>query len=183
MVLVTLLVSACAEQVPPLNYSVPNIGFSKTKQDAEVRSITVSLARPDEKTGAFANGLGPHNATLWKDSLQEALDRMAIFKDGSPRKVAIAVKILEYDVPSFGASFTSTAAARYEIIDRSNGDIIYTADVRSTGHVPGDYAFNGLVRAREAVNRAAQNNILQFLQQLETVDINKPMFPSSVSQK
>ena len=30
---------------------------------------------------------------------------------------------------------------------------------------------------RESINRAVQNNITQFLQALETVDVQKPMFP------
>ena len=41
-----------------------------------------------------------------------------------------------------------------------------------------DYAFSGIARQRESVNRAVQNNITQFLQSLETVDANKPMFPT-----
>lgn len=39
-------------------------------------------------------------------------------------------------------------------------------------------AFVGMVRARESINRAAQNNIKQFLQAVETVDVEKPMFPN-----
>lgn len=34
------------------------------------------------------------------------------------------------------------------------------------------------MRAREAVNRSVQNNIILFLQQLETVDVDRPMFPA-----
>lgn len=177
-VLCLLLLTACVEQIPPLNYSPPNIGFSNAKLDGEVRSITVSLARPDEKTGEFADGVGPHTSALWKDALQEALDRMAIFRDDAPKKLSIAIKILQHDLPAIGASFTSNSTARYEIIDRSNGDIIYSVDINSSGTVPGDYAFAGIIRAREALNRSAQNNIIQFLQALETVDLNRPMFPS-----
>jgi len=35
----------------------------------------------------------------------------------------------------------------------------------------------GITRARESINRSVQNNIAQFLQGLQTVDLNKPMFP------
>ena len=48
----------------------------------------------------------------------------------------------------------------------------------SEGTTPWDYAFEGIIRMREAINRAVQNNILLFLQALETIDLSKPMFPA-----
>ena len=68
--------------------------------------------------------------------------------------------------------------ARYELIDRATGGIVYTQDVSASGEVPFNYAFAGVVRARESISRSAQNNIAQFLQALETVDVSKPMFPN-----
>ena len=162
----------------PVNFSAPNIGVSSTKLDAELKSLTVSVARPDEATGEIDPGIGVHTG-LWKTSLEEAFNRMAIFKDDSPRKVSLAVKILKFGVPSFGASMTTHASARYEIIDRSDGSIIFTTDISTTGDVPFDYAFAARVRLLESINRSVQNNIIQFLQVLETVDMDKPMFPSN----
>lgn len=190
------LLSACGPTLPPLNFSPPNIGVSSVKLDAEVRSLTVSIGRPDEQTGEvdiamiesanpYAPGTGANIVMLWKNALQESFDRMVIFKDDADKKVSLAVKILKIETPPMGISFTTDAAARYEIIDRNNGDIIFTTDVNSTGTVDGDYAFYGITRARESVNRAVQNNILSFLQALETVDLSTPMFPagSQMSEK
>ena len=162
----------------PVNFSAPNIGVSSTKLDAELKSLTISLARPDEATGEIDPGIGVHTG-LWKTSLEEAFNRMAIFKDDSPRKVSLAVKILKLGVPRFGAGMTTHASARYEIIDRSDGSIIFTTDISTTGDVPFDYAFAARVRLLESINRSVQNNIIQFLQVLETVDMDKPMFPSN----
>jgi len=67
-------------------------------------------------------------------------------------------------------------------MDRSNGDIIYSGIIESEGTTPADYAFQGRARARESINRAVQNNITQFLQVLETLDISKPMFPAKISK-
>jgi hypothetical protein len=177
LILLLLLSSGCAS-LPPINFSAPNIGVSSTKLDAEIKSLTVTPARPDEATGELNHGIGEHTEK-WKTALEEAFNRMAIFKDDSPRKVSLVVKILKFDTPSFGAEMTTNASARYQIIDRSDGSIIFTTDVSTSGVVPFDYAFVGVIRARESINRSVQNNIIQFLQVLESVDMDKPMFPSS----
>ncbi|MCC4587071.1 lipoprotein [Xanthomonas sp. NCPPB 1067] len=173
-----LALAGCASN-PPMNFSVPNVGVASKKVDAELKSLTVTLARPDEKTGelpAWAEGQIP---TLWQSALVEAVNRMVIFRDDAPRKVSLSVKVLKLDVPSFGASMTTDSAARYELIDRETGAIIYTQDIAASGTVPAGYAFAGVIRARESVNRSVQNNIAQFLQALETVDASKPMFPAA----
>lgn len=186
-----VLITGCAEQLPPLNFSPPNVGMSAKKIDAEVRSLTVAIGRPDEQVGdvdvqmiegaGLQVGNGAMITQIWRSSIEESLNRMVVFRDDSPRKISLSVKILKLDVPMMGATFTTTSVARYEIIDRANGDIIFMSDVASSGVVPPDYAFVGAIRARESVNRAAQNNITQFLQQLETVNIEKPMFPSGTT--
>lgn len=166
---------------PPMNFSVPNVGVSQTKLDAELRSLTVSLARPDEKKGDMPAWAEAQVPSLWQTALMDALNHMTIFRDDASRKVNLSVKVLALDVPSMGASFTTKTIARYEMIDRATGDIIYTQDIASSGTVPMGYAFVGVVRARESVNRAVQNNITQFLQALETVDVSRPMFPTKVA--
>ena len=179
-----LLSSACTKRLP-VNFSAPNIGVSSTKLDAELKSLTVSVARPDEAIGKIEVPLVWCHGDfcpislyvgVWKTALEEAFNRMAIFKDDSPKKVSLAVKILKFDTRELTTIHTS---ARYEIIDRSDGSIIFTTDISTSGVVPFDYAFNGLVRIHESINRSVQNNIIQFLQVLETVDMDKPMFPSN----
>jgi hypothetical protein len=171
-----VVLSGCAA-APPMNFSVPNVGVSQKKIDAELKSMTVTIARPDEKTGALPMGMDVKVPQIWHTSLTEALNKMAIFQDDSAKKVNLSVKILKLDIPSFGASMTTATEARYEISDRKTGDIIYTQDIASSGTTPYDHSFVGAVRALESINRAVQNNITQFLQQLETVDVKKPMFP------
>lgn len=172
--------SGCASN-PPLNFSVPDVGVSQRKIEADMRSLTVTLARPDEAKGKLPAAAQHEVPQMWENALTEALNRLAIFDDNAVRKVSLSVKILELDVPAFGASMTTTTTARYEIIDRNDGSIIYTQDVTADGVVPMGHSFAGIVRARESINRSAQNNIAQFLQALQTVDVTKPMFPSSRS--
>jgi len=171
--------SGCAP-MPPLNFSVPNVGVSQKKIDAEMKSMTVTIARPDEKTGDIPAGMEQMVPQLWQTALIESLNRMVIFQDDATKKVNLSVKILKLNVPGGGASMTTETAARYEIMDRKTGDLIFTQDITSSGIVPFDYAFGGLIRVRESINRAVQNNITQFLQALETVDVQKPMFPAKV---
>ena len=160
----------------PVNFSAPNIGVSSTKLDAELKSLTISLARPDEAIGKIEVPLVWCHGDFCPISLYVGVWKTAL-KDDSPKKVSLAVKILKFQtISAFPAAHTS---ARYEIIDRSDGSIIFTTDISTTGDVPFDYAFAGRVRALESINRSVQNNIIQFLQVLETVDMDKPMFPSN----
>lgn len=182
-ILSVAFVLAGCQSAPPINFSVPNVGYSTKKIDAELKSMTVGIARADEKTGDLPAGMETLVPQLWQTSLQEALNKMAIFNDDASNKVNLTVKILKLDIPSFGAGMTTEVAARYELLDRKNGAVIYTQDISSKGEVPYDYAFSGVTRVRESINRSVQNNITQFLQALQTVDVSKPMFPVKVSQK
>ena len=108
---------------------------------------------------------------------------MVIFKDDSPRKVTLAVKILKFNNrPLFWIAHTS---ARYEIIDRSDGSIIFTTDISTSGEGPFkfdpfcDFGCAMGSRVVDGLNRSVQKNIIQFLQALETVDMDKPMFSSN----
>lgn len=187
-----VVLSGCGT-LPPLNFSVPNVGMTTHKVDAEMKSLTVTVARPDEKTGNLdlqyasidVNGQGRGAGDqmvpqMWQTALTEALNRMVIFQDDATKKINLSVKILKLDVPSAGVSFTTNTTARYEIMDRKTGDLIFSQDIASSGTTPADFAFLGLARMRESINRAVQNNITQFLQSLETVDVQKPMFPAKV---
>ena len=192
---ITVLLSGCGS-LPPMNFSAPNVGLASKKIDAEMKSLTVTVARPDEKTGNLdfkyasmdingqGGGMGDQMVPqMWQTALTESLNRMAIFQDDATKKVNLSVKILKLDVPGSGISFTTNTTARYEIMDRKTGDLIFTQDISSSGTTPADFAFLGIARMRESINRAVQNNITQFLQALETVDVQKPMFPAKVGGK
>lgn len=177
--LFAVLLSGCGS-IPPMNFSVPNVGVSQKKIDAEMKSMTVTIARPDEKTGNLPVGMEQIVPQLWQTSLTESLNKMAIFQDDAVKKVNLSVKILKLDLPGAGFAMTTSTAARYEIMDRKTGDLIFSQDIASSGTTPMGDAFLGVARARESINRAVQNNITQFLQALETVDVTKPMFPAKI---
>ena len=158
------------------HFSVPGVGVSQKQIEAELKSITVTLARPEEKTGKMPFGMEGLVPPLWHTALVEALNRMAIFQDDGPKKVSLSVKVLKLEVDA-GFSMVAHTAARYELIDRKTGDLIYTQDIKSSGATPTEYSLSGSNHVPEAINRAVQNNITQFLQALETINFAKPMFP------
>ncbi len=174
MILTALLLTGCGS-IPPLNFSVPNVGPSKHKINAELKSLTVTLARPDEAKGDLPFGIETITP-MWKESLEEALNRMALFNDDASKKVSISVKILAIDAPSAGITFPTTAKAQYELLDRGTGAIIYSEIIESTGETPMDFAFMGVARSRESINRSVQNNIAKFLMSVETTNVNRPLF-------
>ena len=42
-----------------------------------------------------------------------------------------------------------------------------------------DYAFMGVIRATESMNRAVRNNIADFINSLESADLSKAMYKAN----
>jgi hypothetical protein len=162
--------SACGT-VPPINFSVANVGPSQTKLDAEIKSITVTIANREEATG----DLNPQTSLVthdWETAVKEAFDRMAVFRDDAPRKLSVAVKILRLELTN-GPTVKVDTTARYQLIDRATGAVVFGMDVSTRGEGSLDYSIVAVARSREALNRSVQANIQQFLQALGTVNLGK----------
>jgi hypothetical protein len=179
VVVAVVLITGCGNTMPPLNFTTPNVGVSHKKIDAEIKSMTVTIARPDEKSGEIDQTIVQAVPQLWQTALTEGLNKMAIFQDDAHIKVNLSVKILKLYLPATGFDITTETSARYEIINRKTGDIIFTQDISSIGTTPIDYSFMANIRGRESINRSVQNNITKFLQSIETINIQKPMFPAA----
>ena len=180
ILIATLMLGACTQGIPPLNFSVPNVTASPRKVPAEVRSITVSLARAEEQETVFQPGqetLTP----VWKTGLEEALNNAAVFQDDTPTKVSISVKVLKVAVPPIGISFTVMTAALYQVTDRATGAVLFSERIETEGTTPSDFAFLGLARAREAVNRSVQANIARFIQAAPAIRIPLADYPASAA--
>jgi PBP1b-binding outer membrane lipoprotein LpoB len=173
-----LLLSGCTS-LPPLDFAPPNVGLSRVKQDASLVSTSVTTASKADRKGQIDIAGAENDITsMWKTALEDTMVRMAIFRDDSANKLSLAVKILKADVPSAGFSMTTRTIARYELINRNTGDIVFSTEVEADGSVPMGDNFYGIVRARNSLSLAVQNNISTFLQQLESADLTKPMFPA-----
>lgn len=162
-----LMVSACS--VTPLNFSPANVPVTSKRLDAALISTNVTFASKGEATGKLDTaGAEADVASLWKSTLDDALVRMAIFRDGSPNKVSLIVKILELDLRNLG--FDAATTARYELIDRNTGTTVFSSDIRTQGSAS-DYV--GVNRTRKSANRSVQANIEEFLRQLQAADLRK----------
>lgn len=172
------LVSGCAS-APPLEFAPNNVGLSRVKHDASLVSTSVTAASKADRKGPIEiAGAETDVTTIWKSALDDTILRMAIFKDSSANKLSLAVKILKVDMPSFGFSMTTKTMARYELINRNTGDIVFSTEIETDGTVPLGDNFIGAIRARNSLSASVQNNITTFLQQLETADLSKPVFPA-----
>lgn len=175
-----LLLGACTQGVPPLNFSVPNVQASPRKVLAEVKSITVVLARADEQETVFQPGqetLTP----LWKTALEEALNNSAVFQDEATTKVSVAVKILRVEIPGVGLTFPVTTAALYQVVNRQSGAVLYSERIETIGTTPVNFAFLGIARARESVNRSVQANIARFIESVPRTQVTQPSFPLGIT--
>lgn len=161
-----ICLSTACSPLAPLNFSVQNVDPSPKGIDADLRSITVVLAQPSERTGPL-----PADSNLavepWKEALTDAVNRSALFTDDSKTHVNISVEVLKVDISSFGINLPTSVDARYRVIDRSTGKSIFDRVVSSEEGTEFGYSAIGVVRGRELTNRAIKRNIIDFLQDIE----------------
>jgi len=167
-----LVLDGCAP-MPPYNFSLVAVSPSPTAVPYDLKSTVVTLASPSEQTGPIPPDAS-NAVPIWQSALQDAMDRSAVFSDPAPASADLECKILKIDIPSFGASMTTDISAQYQVIDRSSGQIVYEQTVDTPGTVPMGYSFLGIVRAKESVNVAAQNNIGAFLLAFEKSQLALP---------
>lgn len=155
---------------PPTNFSVPGIQRVTTQQEVELKAVSVSYGLPSEIKGDIPT-YGEGFPILWEKSLVEAIDKAGVFSDDAPEKVNIFVKVLELDPPNGGITMVTPSRARYTVVSRRTGKILFEKEIYTEGTVPPGYAFSGLVRIKESLNRSVQANIAQFLASLSTVKL------------
>ena len=171
------MLAGCAS-VPAFNVSPANIGLSAVKHNAALVSTTVTVAGKGEATGRIYPGTETGIVPLWKTALEDSLVRMAMFRDDAPMRLSLVVKILRFEIPGAGITMITHTAARYELIDRNTGAVVYATEINTDGRSPAGDNFMASIRARISAANSIQNNIADFLKQLESADLTKPMFPA-----
>ncbi|PHR55053.1 MAG: UDP-N-acetylglucosamine acyltransferase [Robiginitomaculum sp.] len=170
-----LVLSGCAT-VPPIDFTVQDVGIVNTRKNVKLVSLTVGFApQAQQKRVESYPGL-PQLPPIWKEALQDAINRALIFKDDGVSKINLSVRITETDLADFGLAMTTRVSAIYEIIDRANGDLLFAQEISNEAVIPMSYSLLGTVRGTESLNLAVRNNISDFINLLEVTDISQPVF-------
>ena len=180
IIVLSIILTACAS-VPPLNFT-PNDDDIKIKKsrtiNAELKTITVSSAKPSEQIGQIQVGFGGNQyesslkETL-KSSLEESLLKSQIFNDDSDNKLSLLAKVMKLESPDGGLNFKTYTTIRYQLIERKNGHIVYDKLITSTGEIPFNYSVLGIARFHEARNISMRNNIKNFINDLNKNGLSK----------
>jgi hypothetical protein len=149
--------------------TLANVTPSTARIDARLATVTVEPASRDRAVYPLPRTL-TQLLPIWQAALQDALARKGIFDPGSPRQLSLVVKVLEF---SLSGNILSVLA-RYQLFDVPPGNPVFSADIMS------NVGFNSLATGvtslddpalatqnRTEIIRAIQDNITQFLDQLE----------------
>jgi len=187
--LLVLALVGC-ETMPPMDFTVRDVGIVPIRKNVELKSVTVGFA-PQSQQGnvdleyiLYATRMGDPLPVsemkpvqpVWKEGLRDAINRSLIFRDDMPIKVSLSVRITDFYPPGGSLDGITVAAAIYEIIDRDTGDLLFSELIKSKGVTPFSTALNGWVRLRESANLAIRNNIANFINRLQNADLSKPIY-------
>jgi len=142
--------------------------------------VTVTPAAPNERTGDLPPAVAGITGT-WKEATEEALARAALFNDDSHIRLSLEVKILKLSAPGAGITFPTETEAKYTLLNRQNGAVVFSQVISSEGITPMEFSFVGAVRARESINRSVQNNISGFIKAIEANSVTVKRSTSPIS--
>ena len=158
---VTILAIAGCTTMPPADFGLKEVQIAENRQDAEMVNLDVSYVPVSRGVKIETNHLVP---PAWETALSDAIYRSLLFEDVSENKVSISVRISHFDLPAAGFEMVSDCAAIYEIMDRATGEVVFTQEISSQGRTPIDFAFAGIIRVQESINRCARENISSFIE-------------------
>jgi hypothetical protein len=155
--------------VPETEFALASVTPAVAWIDAGLAAVTVEPASRDRAVYPLPRSLSPL-LPLWQAALLDAVTRQGIFRLETARRVSIVVKVLEFSL----SGKVLSVFARYQLFAVPAGDPVFSADIMSNAGLsalatgvtsldePGVATQN-----RTQVIRAIQDNITQFLDQLE----------------
>lgn len=162
--LLAFLFSGCSMK-SDFNVNLPKDYKIKQQLNYKPSYINVQIASEKEKTGDL-DIFETNFTTLFEDSLKKVFKETKIFNDDSDNNIKIKVLVLKIDGPAVGFSMTVYADVLYTIQDK-NANVIYTKTISTAGVAGAGEAFMGIERYSIANNRAVQNNIKAFIDDLQ----------------
>lgn len=155
--------------VPEIEFALASVTPATARIDAGLAAVTVEPASRDRAAYPLPRSL-TELLPLWQAALQDAVTRQGIFRPDAARRVSIVVKVLEF---SLSGNILSVFA-RYQLFGDPAGNPRFSADIMSnvglSALATGVTSLDDPAVAtqnRTQVIRAIQDNITQFLDQLE----------------
>jgi hypothetical protein len=155
--------------LPESEFALASVTPATARIDARLATVTVEPASGDRAVYPLPRSLTPL-LPLWQAALQDAVTRQGTFRPDAARRVSIVVKVLEF---SLSGNILS-AFARYQLFDVPPGNPVFSADIMSNAGLSalasGVTSLDDPAVAtqnRTQVIRAIQDNITQFLDQLD----------------
>ena len=155
-----LTIGGCTT-LTPVDFGLEDVQIAENRQDAEMVNLDVSYVPVTRGVKIETNHLVP---PAWETALSDAIYRSLLFEDDSENKVSVSVRISHFDIPAAGFEMVSDCAAIYEIMDRATGEVVFTQEISSEGRTPIDFAFAGVIRMQESINRCVRENISSFIE-------------------
>jgi hypothetical protein len=159
---------ACSP-VPETEFALASVATTAARIDAGLGAVTVEPASRDRTVYPLPRSLTPL-LPLWQAALQDAVTRQGIFRPDAARRVSLVVKVLEF---SLSGNILSVFA-RYQLFGVPPRDPVFSADIMSnvglSSLATGVTSLDDPAVATQnhtQVIRAIQDNITQFLDQLE----------------
>ena len=163
-----VLLCSCSP-VPETEFALASVTPASARIDGALAVVTVEPASRDRAVYPLPRSLTPL-LPLWQAALKDAVTRQGIFRPEAARRVSLVVKVLEF---SLSGNILSVFA-RYQLFADPAGNPLFSADIMSnTGLSSLATGVTSLddpgvaTQNRTQVIRAIQDNITQFLDQLE----------------
>jgi len=132
------------------------------------------------ETSTQSKGINYRSVTIPPEAFQEAiklsLEKSALFKSIVDENIAdyVLKSELIFSGVNPGASMTAWVDVDWSLNDRASGKNVWNNRISTEGHVGAFEAFAGWTRAYIALERGAQKNINQALNQIKELEINAP---------
>ena len=166
--LIFALLYSCTP-VPETEVALASVTPATARIDAALAAVTVEPASRDRTVYPLPRSLTPL-LPLWQAALQDAVTRQGIFRPEASRRVSIVVKVLEFSL----SGKILSVFARYQLFADPAGNPVFSANIMSNAGLSslatGVTSLDDPAVAtqnRTQVIRAIQDNITQFLDQLE----------------
>lgn len=169
LVVLTAGLSACSPP-KPFDFSLNNVPVSRTKFPYRLTSVAVNVETRDDPTGDKYGSRPPgleKFAEPLKSSVEDALNKSAIFSYESHKFCSLDIKILGIKYERMGIHFPVTLYARYSVIDLDSGKPVFNKVIIGHGSTPAGYNFFGAVRSRHSLILSGRSNVRNFIQVLE----------------